>query len=117
MKLDKYSDVKLDALLKEVKAEVERRKKIQLSTAKAEKELAALASKYGVETIKKLATKTRPLRKRRSAKKKIVVKPIYRNPDNPDQAWSGRGRAPAWVAEAESKHGGRDALRISNQED
>ena len=28
--------------------------------------------------------------------------PKFRNPDNPDQTWSGRGRRPAWVNEAEA---------------
>ncbi|MBM7066527.1 H-NS family nucleoid-associated regulatory protein [Actibacterium sp. 188UL27-1] len=26
----------------------------------------------------------------------------YRNPDNPEQTWSGRGRRPGWIAEAEA---------------
>ena len=26
------------------------------------------------------------------------VKPKYRNPDNPRETWSGRGRAPRWLA-------------------
>lgn len=26
------------------------------------------------------------------------LEPRYRNPENPDQAWSGRGRAPVWAA-------------------
>lgn len=28
--------------------------------------------------------------------------PKYRNPANPDQTWSGRGRRPAWIADAEA---------------
>ncbi|MBP1804963.1 H-NS family nucleoid-associated regulatory protein [Rubellimicrobium aerolatum] len=28
--------------------------------------------------------------------------PRYRNPDNPDQTWSGRGRRPRWIHEAEA---------------
>lgn len=27
----------------------------------------------------------------------------YRNPANPEQTWSGRGRKPAWINEAEAK--------------
>ena len=50
--------------------------------------------------------------KRRAVKKRSKVKPVYHNPDNTAQTWAGRGRAPTWVAEAEAKHGGRDALRI-----
>ena len=28
---------------------------------------------------------------------KKAVKPKYRNPEDPDQTWSGRGRKPEWV--------------------
>ncbi|TNC70360.1 H-NS family nucleoid-associated regulatory protein [Rubellimicrobium roseum] len=28
--------------------------------------------------------------------------PRYRNPENPDQTWSGRGRRPRWIHEAEA---------------
>ncbi|MEB4589546.1 H-NS histone family protein [Candidatus Thiothrix sp. Deng01] len=31
--------------------------------------------------------------------KKRIIKPKYRNPNNPEQTWSGRGRKPAWVEE------------------
>ena len=33
-----------------------------------------------------------------AGKKKAPAK--YRNPDNPDQTWSGRGRKPGWFADA-----------------
>lgn len=115
MKLDKMSDVKLNALLKDVTAEVARRKKENSATAKAEKELAALSKKYGAATIKRLAANTKGKRGRRPAKKRAKVQPVYRNPDNHEQLWTGRGRAPVWVVEAEAKHGGREALKIANQ--
>ncbi len=31
------------------------------------------------------------------ARAKKPVKPKYRNPDNPDETWTGRGRKPEWV--------------------
>ena len=34
--------------------------------------------------------------------KKSVVAPKYRDPANPDQTWSGRGRAPLWVQQLKS---------------
>ncbi len=115
MKLDKMSDAKLNSLLKEVTAEVERRKKVNSENAKAEKELAVLAKKYGADTIKRLAATTKASKRRAATKKRGKVKPVYRNPDNHQQTWTGRGRAPLWVAEAEKTHGGRDALLIANQ--
>lgn len=32
---------------------------------------------------------------------KSINPPKYRNPENPEQTWSGRGRRPGWIAEAE----------------
>jgi DNA-binding protein H-NS len=115
MKLDKMSDAKLNALLKEVSAEVARREKENSAAAKAEKELAALSKKYGSEIIKRLAANTKQRRAAAPAKKRAKVKPVYRNPDNPQQVWTGRGRVPLWVGEAEERHGGREALKIENQ--
>ncbi len=116
MKLDKMSNAKLNTLLKEVTAEIARRKRENSATAKAEKELAALAKKYGAATIKRLAANTKGRgRSAAAGKKRGKVKPVYRNPDNHQQVWTGRGRAPLWVADAEAKHGGREALKITNQ--
>ena len=39
--------------------------------------------------------------------------PRYRNPDNPEQTWSGRGRRPRWVHEAEAAGRSLDDLRIA----
>ncbi len=44
------------------------------------------------------------------------LQPTFRNPDNYEETWTGRGRSPAWVNQAEKKYGGRDKLRIVNQE-
>ncbi|WP_282078088.1 H-NS histone family protein [Epibacterium ulvae] len=35
-----------------------------------------------------------------SLQKKAKSKPKYRNPSNPEETWSGRGRKPQWVHEA-----------------
>lgn len=35
----------------------------------------------------------------------------YRNPDNPDQTWSGRGRRPAWFSEALAQGRSAEELR------
>ena len=34
------------------------------------------------------------------SKKSAVPAPKYRHPENPEITWSGRGRKPAWIAEA-----------------
>lgn len=39
--------------------------------------------------------------KKRTVKKKAPAPAKYRNPANPDQTWSGRGRRPEWYKAAE----------------
>ena len=108
MNLSKLNDKQLNTLLTDIQKEI----KTRSAQTKAQKELDALAKKYGAATIKKLASSTKATRTRKKSGK---VAPIYRNPDNHQQTWTGRGRSPAWVAEAEKNHGGREALKISNQ--
>lgn len=39
----------------------------------------------------------------RGATKGSKVAPKYRNPDNPSETWTGRGRQPRWLAEKTKK--------------
>ena len=50
--------------------------------------------------------------KMNGAKKASKVQPKYRNPDAPDQLWSGRGRQPLWFAAAIKKGIKQDKLLI-----
>ena len=38
--------------------------------------------------------------------------PAYRNPDNPEQTWSGRGRRPRWIHEAEAAGRSLEDMRV-----
>lgn len=59
----------------------------------------ALANKLGL-SIKGGPTIKEPRAARGTAgPKKTVGEPKYRNPDNPEQTWTGKGRAPAWFVE------------------
>ncbi|KAJ56557.1 hypothetical protein ACMU_06340 [Actibacterium mucosum KCTC 23349] len=42
--------------------------------------------------------------------KKSALPPKYRNPENPDQTWSGRGRKPLWFSQAMAA--GRDVAEF-----
>ena len=44
-------------------------------------------------------------------KAKSAVAPLYRGPNG--ETWSGRGRAPGWLAALESQGQSRDAFRIA----
>lgn len=52
----------------------------------------AEALKEGKPNIAKRATK-------KASAPRAKVAPKYRNPANPDQIWTGRGRTPLWVQE------------------
>lgn len=46
---------------------------------------------------------------------KRVYKPaavLFRNPANPDETWTGRGRTPTWMVKALRKGGSKDQFRV-----
>ncbi len=56
------------------------------------------AAKFGYSLVE-LSDDKKPKAKakKKPAKAKAKVKPKYRNPANPEQTWSGRGRRPLWI--------------------
>ena len=51
-------------------------------------------------------------RSKTGADGRAKVAPKYRNPNNPDETWSGRGRAPGWMAAHIQAGGHKDDLAI-----
>lgn len=84
------------------------KKEADKSKAKQTKALAAivkLAKDAGLtadDVIGALKSNKAPAKKRTAAKKSAnagkSVAPKYRNPANPEQTWTGRGKSPTWVA-------------------
>ena len=62
------------------------------------------------KTVSRTATKTRSARKT-SAGPRGPVAPKYRNPETND-LWTGRGKPPRWIVEAESQGKPRDQFLI-----
>jgi DNA-binding protein H-NS len=88
-----FSTQELRQLARDVEQELNRRRAEDRKTAlRGMKELAA---SYGftVEEVLETALQSR----RRAAAASAEAK--YRNPDNPDQTWAGRGRKPTWLVE------------------
>ena len=97
----------LTKMLSETQAELKRRD----SLAKAQKEIEAVLKKYDLImddlnprdknvkiSIKKAVSKNTTSKSTASKKdKRAVVSAKYKNPTSND-TWSGRGRAPSWVA-------------------
>jgi DNA-binding protein H-NS len=61
----------------------------------AEHIAAAMGGKKGKARTAKSASAKAPKAKRATAGRKVA--PKYRDPANPEQTWTGRGRTPAWV--------------------
>lgn len=88
--LTKLSLSELTELRKDVDRQIndfEKRKR-----ADAMKALQAVAKEHGLSIDEILGNK--------ASKGKAALPPKFRNPENPDQTWSGRGRQPAWYKAA-----------------
>ena len=72
--------------------------------ARARKEAQRVAREYGVSVEDLTGTAPAPAKSKAKQKSKPKrrgkVAPKYRNPGDASQTWTGRGRQPAWVAEA-----------------
>jgi DNA-binding protein H-NS len=108
--LKNLSAAELSKILNEAQAELQRRE----NAAKAEREIQAVLQKYNVNIAdldfssrkgKTLTKKVQTSAEKKSIKpkrnlkedKRAAVVAKYKNPSTGDK-WTGRGRAPAWVA-------------------
>lgn len=95
MDLNNLSLLELQQLQKDIVIAIERRKKLDREAALQAAQNAAaqmgftLNELLGAEAGKKV-----------DGRKGIIVKPKYRNPANPNETWTGRGREPKWVSAA-----------------
>lgn len=62
-------------------------------------EKAAAEFGYSLDDLS-ASPKPKSARKGKKVKPKAKAAPKYRNPANPEQTWSGRGRKPNWINEA-----------------
>ena len=72
------------AVAEKIRQNREKSREADLNTIKA------LIAKHGFK-----ASEVRVPRDTKNTK----VAPKYRNPENPEQTWTGRGKAPAWIAD------------------
>lgn len=70
----------------------------------------SLGDLTGGETAEKPAPRARKARSNADGRAKVA--PKYRNPNDPEQTWSGRGRAPGWMAAHIEAGGKKDDLAI-----
>lgn len=90
MDLSKLSLDELRVLRKDVEKAIKEFAKRKRSEAM--KEIQAVAKKHGLSVDDIMGGKSKGKKSKTPAK--------YRNPANPEQEWSGRGRQPAWFKSA-----------------
>lgn len=76
------------------------------------KEARRLAAEVGYEVEFRKMGKAAGTGKVAGARAKVA--PKYRNPHNPDETWTGRGRAPKWVQQLQAEGMSMDDLAIES---
>ena len=106
IQLDKMSVKELEALEIELQDAIIARKLAE--KAEVKEKLAALAEKSGFSMDELFG------RGRRSGANgsKGKVAPKYRNPQNPSETWTGRGRMPLWIKTLTDKGAKREKFLI-----
>ena len=106
MKLASLSLNELEAIQKKVNREIQKRR----SKAQEEglKKIKLIAAEYGLTNneLKGITSSKRTTTRKKIAEKRGPVAPKYRDPNNAENTWTGRGRKPKWV-EAFLSGGGR----------
>ena len=98
------SEKELMKLKEDIDGEMKRREKSKLDDARKAAEEAAKKHGYSLSDILGEGG--------RKSSKKPAAAPKYRNPDDPDQTWSGRGRQPAWFKDAVGKGRSAESMAV-----
>ena len=104
--LGKLSDKELKALKRDVERELKSSQTRAIAAATEELQVAVqkIARKHGLTANEVMG------RKRKQRTSPVPAK--YRDPNDPGQTWSGRGRQPAWFREATEKGTSAESLKI-----
>ena len=98
--IDSLSLKELTVLLNEVEAAIPEKKKTEIVDLRAKLEAVAAEAGY---TLTEVVGGRAGKRGATAGNGTVAVK--YRNPDNPAETWSGRGRTARWLAEKLKKRG------------
>jgi DNA-binding protein H-NS len=109
------------AKIRKAKADLDKKEKelLNRSQGKVIAKIVQLANENGITAaqIAEALKKGKPARAKRGSKKatatRTKVAPKYRNPANPEQTWTGRGRAPLWAQELKNS-GSLDSALINS---
>jgi DNA-binding protein H-NS len=93
--LSKLSIEELESLVKDAQAEITARREAERERVLGQMRELAASLGLTLEDVGRL--------ERGKAVKGVaaaIVQPKYRHPSNPNMTWTGRGKRPAWIAEA-----------------
>jgi DNA-binding protein H-NS len=95
--IETMSETELRELLRNAQESLER---LVAKRARATlKEAKRMAAEVGFEAVFTKVGKT-DVKQAKPQSQRAKVLPKFRNPENPDEVWSGRGRQPKWVQAA-----------------
>jgi DNA-binding protein H-NS len=93
-----YNDEDIERFIRELKAEMQNRKAEKRRVLKAQ--IADMVKAQGLSLSDLFPQPGKPRGRPKGKAQGEALKVKYRNPDNPEQTWSGTGRKPAWFVEA-----------------
>jgi len=105
----------LEKLRANIDKALERLAATEKKEALAAAEKAARSFGYSLSDLtgdKKVVAAVQAPAKKKNNDGRAKVAPKFRNPDNPDETWSGRGRPPGWMAAHLAAGGRKDDLAI-----
>lgn len=100
--LDNLTIAELEQLIADAQARIEKKREEAVAQARADIERIAASTGYSLQDLLGMG-KPRP---RSSSGRGRTVAQKYRNPRDPSQSWSGRGKRPRWLQE-ELEQGGK----------
>lgn len=110
--LEKLTLAELAALKIEVEAAIATRKEAEKADALAKIRALAAESGFSLEELVKPPRKPRGSVSADKSDKRSAVAPKYAHPENPGSTWTGRGKAPKWLAEFEATGRNRSEFLI-----
>lgn len=108
--LEELTTAELETLIVEARAWIAKKQEAEVSAVYLQ--MVQLASGLGLSVDDVILRARRTGVAARIEKTKKPVAPRYRNPNNPSDTWTGRGKAPRWVAALQAQGVSLDSLLI-----
>ncbi len=107
IELNAYSIPELKQLIEKAQSEIVRKEQVQVKEVRTKMEELASSVGLSLEDVLKFSAGGKG---RKAGKPAGVVR--FRNPANPDQTWSGRGKQPNWLKDAMARGATKDDFAV-----